>query len=476
MKFFLINPDYMLYGDPQIGLAYLAAYLKKHCSFVKMNILDQLKPEKILEKIQKTKPEIIGFTAVSLNYAQVKKLAIKIKKISPASILLIGGVHITTSPESFNASPFDIAVRGEGEICTKKLINYLKKNKKISSNELSKIPGLLFREKDKIINTGLGERTKCLDEIPFPARELLNMAYYSLPRFSSEEDIEPIGSLLSSRGCPYSCKFCSSNCFWGNGVRFFSAERVIDEIELLHKKYNYYHLYFYDDLFSMNKERLKKIISGLREKNLLGKIKFSVYGRANCFDEETARLLQEMNVKNIIFGFETGSQRLLTFLKERGVTILDGVNAIKLAKKYNMNPGGFFMLGSPTETVKDMEETYNFIKQNCEGNFMIYQTIAFPGTYLWDYALKNKIMDKNFYEIEQKDLLDTNSNLLLSKEISKEQFVYWFKKIILLQKIKKTPFFKKICMIKSRHIKLILTKEFFRKSNNLKSSFFKQLN
>lgn len=476
MKLFLINPDYMTYGDPPLGLAYIAAYTKEKCNFLDVNILDQLTNKEILKKIKKEKPEIIGFTAVSSNYFHVKDLAKTIKKNSPNAILLIGGVHITTFPESFNNSPFDIAVRGEGEICTSKLIKSIKNKKGINLEELHCIPGLLFRHNKKIINTGLSETVKNLDEIPFPARELLNMTYYSLPRFSSEEDINPIGSLLTSRGCPYSCKFCSSTHFWGTSVRFFSANRIVNEIELLNKKYNYSHIYIYDDLFSINKTRLKEIIIGLRKKGILGKIKFSVYGRANCLDEETAKLLNELNVRTITFGFETGSQRLLTFLKGKGVSLKNGISAIKLSKKYNLNPGGFFIIGSPTETVDDMEKTYKFIKKYCRDNFIIYQTVAFPGTYIWDYALKNKIINKFFYEKKQKDFIDINPEIILSEKISQDDLKNYFKKINSLHLVKKKSLFKKILMIRLEHIKLILTKEFFKKINNLKRTFIKKLN
>ncbi len=475
MKLFLINPDYMVYGDPPLGLAYLSSYIKKNCSFIELEILDQLTQKEIIKKIKKDIPQIIGFTAVSINYVFVKKLAEKIKSLFPKIILILGGVHITTSPESFEDSSFDIAVRGEGEICLTKLLNVIRENQTINYEKLSKINGLLFKENNKIINTGLSEMIENLDNIPIPSRDLLNMNYYILPRFSSGDEIDSIGSLLTSRGCPYSCKFCSSSSFWKRKVRFFSAKRVAEEIEILYKIYKYNHIYIYDDLFSINKERLRKIISILKQKNILGKIRFSVYGRANCFDEETAKLLKELNVKDIVFGFETGSQRLLTFLKGKGITIEDGIKAISLSKKYSLSPGGFFILGSPTETEYDMEKTYNFIKNNCRENFIIYQTIPFPGTYLWNDALKNKIIQKDFYEKEQKEFIDITPDLILSKEISNEQFINYFKKINSLHSNKKKPFFKKIFKIKPRHLKPILTKEFFKKSFNLKSAVLKRI-
>ena len=472
MKLFLINPNYMLYGDPPLGLICLASYLREKCKFLKIRILDQIPLKKIIKIIKKEKPEIIGLTSVSLDYYIVKKLARQIKKISPDSILILGGVHITTAPECFEDSPFDIAVRGEGELPTHHLINSLQSENKINSEKLVKIPGLLFRDNGKIINTGLGRQIKNLDDLPLPARNLLNMKYYSLPRFSTETDISPIGSILTSRGCPYSCKFCSSSCFWERKVRFFSAKRVTDEIELLYKKYHYEHIYIYDDLFSINKKRLKEIIERLHKKNILGKVKFSVYGRANCFDEETARLFKKMNIHAITFGFETGSQRLLTFLKGEGITIEDNINAIKLSKKYGLNPKGFFMLGSPTETAEDMQKTYEFIKKYCRDNFIIYQTLAFPGTDFWKYSLENKIVNNLCYEEVQGKFIEINPQTLLSKDVTIEKFESYFRKINDLM-IKKNGLFKKILKIRLKHLNLMLRKEFLKKATNLWKSFFK---
>lgn len=474
MRFFLVNPDYMLYGDPPLGLAYLAAYIREKCNFVNLKILDQLTDKEIIKKIKKEKPDIIGLTAVSLNYPKVKRLAEEIKKQSTSSLLILGGVHITTFPESFKNSPFDIAVLGEGEIPSVKFLNHLHSEKKLNMGKLSKIPGFLLRDGEKIINTGLSEQIKELDSLPLPARDLLNMRYYKLPRFSAEEDIEPIGTLLTSRGCPYSCKFCSSSSFWGRKIRFFSPDRVVKEIEVLNKEYYYNHVYIYDDLFSINKARLKEIILKLREAGLLGKIRFSVYGRANCFDEETAILLQEMNVKTITFGFETGSQRLLNYLKGEHIKVEDAINALKIARKYGLNPGGFFMLGSPTETIEDMEKTYDFIKDYCRDNFIVYQTIPFPGTDCWNFALKNNIINKSFYEHGQRKFVEIDSEVLLSKEVSAHDFKDYFYKIKNLSSNKKTSFLTKITKIRPRHIKMMLTNEFFRKVNCLKSNFLKR--
>lgn len=473
MKILLINPDYMLYSDPPLGLAYLAAYIRKRGFQVK--ILDQLNEKEILEQINKINPSVIGLPAVTQNYYYVKNLAKKIKKISNA-LLVLGGVHITTSPNSFENSGFDIAIRGEGEIPFNALLESIRLNKKLVPNDLKKIKGLLFRDNKKIINTGISDQIKNLDALPLPARDLLDMDYYTLPSMLSANSFDPCGAMMTSRGCPFSCKFCSSSCFWEKKTRFFSPVRVVQEIELLYQKYGYRKIAIYDDLFAMNKTRLEHIIKLLEKKHILGKIKFYVYGRADIFDEEIAKLLKKLNVVDISFGIESGSQKVLNYLKGKRATVKINENALKLANKYHLGGSGFFMIGSPYETKKDMEETYEFIKKNCKNNFIIYQTISFPGTEIWSYALKNKILKEDFYENKQKDFVGTDQSILLSKEISGKEFTKMFRKINSLHvENNKNLFLKKIPALRFKDALKILSLKFFKKSWILRKRFLKQI-
>lgn len=473
MKITLINPDYMLYADPPLGLAHLASYVKAKTDF-DISILDQLNFNQIERKIKKTKPKVIGFTAVSLNYYKVKQLAEKISKISPDSILVIGGVHITTSPDSFADSPFDFGIRGEGEIS---FTNFLKSiNKGVNLSELKKIKGLLFRDKNSIINNGLSELIEDLDDLPMPARELLNMKYYDLPTILSSEDFEPFGSMSTSRGCPYNCKFCSSSSFWERKIRFFSAERVAEEIELLYKKYKYKKICIYDDIFSINKKRITDLINLLERKKILGKIIFYIYGRADIFDEELAVLLKKLNVVSITFGIETGSQKILTYLKGKRATLEDNLNALILAKKHGIIGDAFFMIGSPHETLEDIKETYNFIKNYCRNNFIIYQVIPFPGTDIWDYAIEEKIISKNYYDKKTKDFVDIDLNLLLSKNISKEEFKEMFDNIkSLYLSENKNILSNKLFSLRLRHLLKFIHPLFLKKSFALRKQFLKRI-
>lgn len=416
----------MLYANPPLGLAYLASYINKTLPNVKVRILDQIPPKQVKKIIKKDMPDIVGLTSVSENWFKVKKLAKEIKTEFSEIKLVIGGIHVTTQPSCFKDSAFDYGIIGEGEIPFSKLIQQIM-TKKNGTQNLTKIKGLLIRSGSKIVNTGLPEHIENLDEIPSPNFKLLNMKYYSLPSISS--GFKKTFIILTSRGCPYNCKFCSSSCFWRSKIRFFSAGRVVKEIEELYRRYRFRSIFFGDDLFAINKGRIKEIIILLKNKGLLGKIEFFCGGRANLFDDEMAELLKELGVKTVSFGFESGSKKMLKWLKGGNVTVEENKRAISICKKYNIEASGFFIIGSPYETLQDMRETYSFIRDYCSKNFIIYQTIAYPGTEIWKYALKEKLIKEDMYEHEMREFLESDTNYLLTKEVSKEDFNKVYQKI-----------------------------------------------
>lgn len=236
MKVFLVNSDYLIYPYPPLGLAYVARYIEKYMPSVDIEILDQISEKEILEKIEKENPDVVGFSSTSSHYWKVVKFAKKVRSMCD-SILVLGGIHVTNCPKTLENSPFNIGVIGEGEITFKKLLENIEKNNGIKTSELKKIQGLVFREKNKLLNTGLSERIKNLDDVPPPAIHLLKMNYYALPSFSNRATFDSTGVIITSRGCPYDCTFCSSSKFWGHSIKFFSAKRVAYEIELLYNKY-----------------------------------------------------------------------------------------------------------------------------------------------------------------------------------------------------------------------------------------------
>lgn len=421
MRIALINLE-KDYGCLPIGLTYLATYIRKYGKFKDIKIIDR---ENILKSIKEYNPDVIGISAVSEQYYRANEIAEQIKKISDA-LLVIGGPHITAMPNQLSKSNFKFGILGEGERTFLELLQEYKKSKEIDPK---KIKGLVFVDnKGETICTDRRELIEDLDEIPFPALDLLKMKeQYLVPGPAGAKLIGIRGYIITSRGCPYNCVYCGSNTCWGRTVRWNSAERVVKDIEKWVKKYHANHFVVYDDLMIVNRERLKKIISLLEKKNLLKKIDFELYGRANIMDDEMCMLLKKLNVTSIAFGLESGSEKMLRYLKKGTVTVEQGKKAVKLCKKHGLKVSGLFIIGSPGETEEDLRKTFEFVKNPNLDNFQVYQATPLPGTELWDKAIKTKAIEDDFYEYPDRGkVLEINEEAILTKEISKEKFKEWY--------------------------------------------------
>lgn len=426
MKIALINLEEN-FGCLPIGIAYLAAFVRKYGGFNDIKIIDRENP---IEAVQMYKPDIIGISAVSEQYCRAKKLASKLKEVSNAP-LVIGGAHISALPENLQTSGFDVGVIGEGEQTFLELLNYFKENRNLEPKCLKKIKGLVFLGKNKkVLFTGKRELIKNLDSIPFPALDLLKMKeFYLVPGPVDAGIIGVRGYVITSRGCPYRCVYCGSNSIWGKcGTRWHSAERVVSDIKRWVKIYKANHFAVYDDLMIVNKPRLRKIVELLEKEGLAKKTDFELYGRANIMDDETCRLLKQMNITSISFGLESGSQKVLDYLKKRTATVEQGKSAVKLCHDYGFKVSGLFILGSPGETEEDMKKTIEFAKDSNLSTIQAYQATPLPGTEMWQTALKQKTIKKDFYEYpNQGNVLQLNERAVLTKRVSSKRFIELFR-------------------------------------------------
>lgn len=416
-----INKQRKIEGSyPALGLAYLSSYLKQRIFDLDIRIIDS----NVKNSIQTYDPNIVGISAVSQNFG----IAVHYAKIAKENkkLVIVGGVHITMLPESL-PNEADVGVLGEGEETFYDIVRHFKKIKK-NFSYLKNIKSIIYRNsRGRIIKTKNREPIKNMDVLPFPDRNLLN-----IPRKQSVY-------LFSSRGCPYNCYFCASTRFWGRAnVRFFSAEYVIREIEYLLKKYNPNLISFKDDLFIANKERLRKMVALIRERGIHKKTQFCVSCRANLVDEETVRLLKKMNVVMISMGLESGNPRILSLLKGGNVTVEQNKKAIELIKKYKIHTNASFIIGAPDETLKEMRDTYNFIKKSRLDSFLIYVLTPFPGTPVWENARKKGIvsdtLDWNKLTIDFKN--NASGKIILNEKVSRKELQKIYFRFIRLQKRK----------------------------------------
>lgn len=394
---------------PPLGIGYLVSMLRKEFgeSSIKFKVINNA----VEKEIAKFKPHIVGITSVTQNYNKAVEYARITKKFELP--VICGGVHISMLPHTLTED-MDVGVIGEGEKTICELFKLFENSGGFESEKLKKIYGIVYRDKDsKIYLTERRKLIKPVDKIPFPARDLF--------------DISSEAYMFTSRGCPYRCVFCSSSRFWST-VRYFSAEYVVNEIKYLVKEYSIKNIMFYDDLFVANKRRIEKIIKILGEEDLLGRITFACQARANLVNNETVGLLKKMNITYISMGLESGSHRVLEYLKGSNITVKDNVTAVDIIKKYGIDVYGSFIIGSPYETEIEILQTLNFIKKSKLDGFDIYILIPFPGTPVWDYAesmgLVSEKMDFNRLSVNFSDSYEQAINL--SENLSKEEIYRLF--------------------------------------------------
>jgi radical SAM superfamily enzyme YgiQ (UPF0313 family) len=371
--FILASNEIDVHWYRPLSYGYLKAYLDKYLdSAAEISFLDNV------EEFEKC--EIIAISSTSQDFARARELARHIKDKNKEIITIIGGHHITYLPETLS-DEFDIGVIGEGEETFLDLIQCIMKiGIHPKFDDLKKIQGIVFREDGEMIRTPKRELIDPLDKIPFPHRSKGSDLY-----------------LLSSRGCPYKCAFCSSAAFWEK-TRFFSPEYVVREIEFLLEQFpKTRNIFVWDDLFISKIVRFKKIVELLRNKGINKKVTFTLPVRANLVNEELCKDLKEMNVVGVSFGAESGSNRILEILGKR-MTVEMNQMAIDTLYEYGILVGCSFIVGTPTETEGDVRDTYEFILKNiaerklsprCSVNILM----PMPGTEMWRYAVRAGLID-----------------------------------------------------------------------------------
>lgn len=407
IKFLLINaidvtkPTQTLL--PPLGLGYLASSLREKYGndLFEFKIIDR----NVKKEIVDFKPDVVGITCVSLNYNYAKKYS-KIAKNRNVPVL-IGGIHISILPNTMTKD-MDVAIIGEGEEAIKELFAIYLEKAKFDKKDLSTIKGLAYWDGKKIVQTEIRPPVANMDKLPKPARDLMK--------------IEKCTHVFSSRGCPYRCTFCASSRFW-NSTRFFSAKYVVSEVKYLYETYGVREIDFWDDLFIVSKPRIKEMISLLRKEKILGKVSFFCAVRSNLIDESMAKLLKKLNVEGISMGLESATPRILNYLKGDTINVKDHARAIRIFNKFGIEVSASFIIGSPDETREEVLNTLKFIKNSRLRGLTISVLTPLPGTPLWEYAKKRKMVsDKMDWDRLNMDFIENyRESIILSDTLSREE-------------------------------------------------------
>jgi len=403
----------ILYNFYPLGLGYIAGYLRKNLTGIEVKIF------RTMEELLEWNPYITGLSCMSSNFNIAVETSDTIKKETGCSVFL-GGSHISSIPVTLPES-CDAGIIGEGEETFLEIVNTFLTKKNPCKHDFNEIYGLALHDGDNVILTKKRELIADLDNIPYPSRDWKN-------NISN-------GWSFTSRGCPYNCVFCFSSLFWDK-CRMNSPEYVVGEIQELMEIYDHSHHAFLDDLFSANPERMRRIGILIREK-ISSPMRFTATARANLVNEKMGRLFADFGVDYVHMGLESGSDRILKFLKHDDGSVQQNQNALDIFFEYGVKPVGTFIIGSPGETEEDLEKTYLFIKKNLKSgklsSFSFGPLIPFPGTKIWEYAVTNGFIDPCNVDWGSLDIdvrnFDREKYVLLSGDIEEKRFCYYFEKI-----------------------------------------------
>jgi anaerobic magnesium-protoporphyrin IX monomethyl ester cyclase len=366
-----IFESFMPRGIP-FGVASLYAVLRHNGKEV--YLFDEQMIGDSLRDISKQFPDrhkrlVFGISVLTASYGRALDLASALKNHYPNCMIVFGGVHPSAVPEEVLANhQVDVVAKGEMEGQIVDLDTALTDN-----TSLEGIPNLYYRSNGNIVATPKSTARVDLNTLPPIPYEL-----FTHPRYN-------LGVVLSSRGCPYRCIFCSHRVITDARYRFKNAVLIADEIELLYKQYHQKELWFADDDLLVIKDRVYSLLEELRRRDLIGKIQFSFQVRADNTDEKLLRTLYENGFKYVAFGMETGSERVMKVI-QKGQTVQDWVDAVKLARRIGFTVGGTFIMGMPTETHEERMETVKFALKSGLYKARFNNATAYPGTKLFEMA------------------------------------------------------------------------------------------
>lgn len=384
---------------PPLGIAYLGAVLEK--AGYQVRIIDApplgWKTGRISAEVKKDSFDLIGLSASTVSYPKAVRLAKKLKKASSAPIV-IGGPHVTALPkEVMKMTCFDYGVVGEGEETMVELVKAL-----MEKQDLKKIDGLVFREKGRIIKTNPRRFIEDLDSLPFPARHLMPPLSLYHPTPATFRQF-PVGTMITSRGCPNRCSFCFRGVF-GNRWRFRTPANIVKEIEILVNEFGAKEIRLWDDTFNVDQNRVMAICDLLIKKGV--KVPWTCLGRVNYASRAMLKLMKKAGCWQISYGIESGNEAVLK-RANKGISKEMVRKAIRETYRAGIQSLGFFILGLPGETKATMNETIEFANQlplNA-ANFTI--ATPYPGTDIWFLAkeqgfLKNLSYDKLMVNLPKK--------------------------------------------------------------------------
>jgi radical SAM superfamily enzyme YgiQ (UPF0313 family) len=427
---------------PPLGIAYLAGAVRDAGfapSIIDAHALD-LSNDQIVKKLAPTLPAAVGITTTTFNWPTVVDLAKKIRRAFPQIKIIVGGPHLSIlHMPSMTQTAFDAAIIGEGERAVVELVKRID-----AGDNLAGVPGTIVREGERPVQTTAPNPIENLDTLPLPALDLLPLHRYralTLPR--------PFVTMITSRGCPFKCRYCSQ-AYVGGVYREHGAERVLTEIRRAVTEFGAKEIVFFDETFAVNRRRLFTICETMIKEKI--DVRWNIRTRGDILDEPMLRMMKKAGCHSLHIGIESGSDRIQK-LMNKNLNLNDIAKTLGAAKRAGLETRGYFMIGFPGETRGEIEQTISLATRLPLDWASFTITVPHPGTDVFTEGAADGKFDGDYWEnytlgkvseapgyFTSDEFDEADLNMLLNKAYRR----FYLRPLLLLQKACKPRLWKEL--------------------------------
>lgn len=399
---------------PPLGMAYIASFLEREGH--KVYILDMNVEDDADEKLHSAIAfsDVIGISILSVFYLSAMELIKRIRKIHSLVPIIVGGAHVTALPERvLEENDVQFATIGEAEESFAEIVTAL------PDGDFSNIKGICYKNSNGVHLTERRPPKKDLDDLPFPARHLLN-----IDKYVNYMGRRRVGVMMTSRGCPFQCFYCSRNI--DKTWRGRSPNNVVEEIEEIYHKYGRRCIYFHDDLFTFDKARLIGICKEILKRKL--DITWLCASRVDFIDEERLFWMKKAGCRAIHYGIESGDQEIIKKMG-KNITLEQAQRTIDMTKKHKIYMKGYFIIGFPWDTEETIKKTIDFALKSGTDELQFTMLMPYPGTPCWDQAVEEGSIDPNNmdWNVFSPTNLEVDDKVFFTKNLSADEIRHWRK-------------------------------------------------
>lgn len=371
---------------PPLGILAVGSVLEKS-GFVVQLIDEDIFLNDIKPRVLEFNPDIVGVSFLTPAYTRARTIVSTLKPLLPSATFCAGGFHASIFPEQVAKElSLDFCVIGEGESTMLDICQRLS-----TKEDISGVPGICFIGKDGVsVVSPPRDLIDDLDTLPLPATHLIDYErYLRPPGLFRGMAMDRIAAIATSRGCPFHCAYCGGRKLYQGRVRFRSVPSIRKELEYLIDTHRIRGIWIIDESFTLDRERARKIADLIAEYGLA----WGVQTRVDLLDESTVRHFKKRGCMEINFGVESGVDRILGILK-KGTTRQTASLAFGWCRDAGVRTTANFMIGTPTETEAEVNETFEFSKQLNASYTIFHITTPLPGTELYEHALATGLLKK----------------------------------------------------------------------------------